>query len=233
MSTPSRSASSLTRNHADCCRAVAISWSPRRPVRRPGRPAVTQVHRTAVGRTAPLAGGNQRCLAKKRRSTRSGPASAGDGAIAMDVVHAATTVDADRRRFGVAPVSTRAQVTRPAAAETWVVVKGSSAMPFSWLPPLKPNQPNQSRPVPRMIWDHGGVARIGQSSRGPTRPASTRAETPDHVHHGAASESRCLSRSPPPRPCERAAHEQQPDRAEQAPEAESSAPPAPRRSRRG
>ena len=48
--------------------------------------------------------------------------------------------------------SIKPQVINPAAAEICVVVKGNSAPPTaSWLPPLNPNHPNHSKPVPNKI----------------------------------------------------------------------------------
>ena len=80
--------------------------------------------------------------------------------------------------------SIRHQVSRPAEAEVVVVRKGRPAvLAANMLAPLKPNQPNQSRPAPnRMkgtLW--GGRLLAGQVVREPIIAAATRAATPEAI----------------------------------------------------
>ena len=89
--------------------------------------------------------------------------------------------------------SMRAQVAAAAAGAKKVLAKAKAASPLaaSALPPLKPSQPNQSSPAPRMA--KGTLCGITVGALRPRRLPSSAA--PDHrrgrrvdVHHRAAGE---------------------------------------------
>ena len=75
-----------------------------------------------------------------------------------------------------------AQVRLAAAADKWVTTMAIAAPPSaaSALPPLKPNQPTQSRLAPIIVKPGlcGGCRALGKPRRRPTITAMTRAETP-------------------------------------------------------
>ena len=89
--------------------------------------------------------------------------------------------------------STRPQVSAAAAGAKKVLAKAYEASPpaLSALPPLKPSQPNQSRPAPRMAKGTLWGSTVGW--RRPRRLPRTMAKTTRRgggvdVHHGAARE---------------------------------------------
>ena len=68
--------------------------------------------------------------------------------------------------------SSTSQTSMPAAAARWVLINAWAASPLAWSPspPLKPNQPNQRMPAPRM------VSGIELRRRGGRRPAPAPAD---------------------------------------------------------
>ena len=78
--------------------------------------------------------------------------------------------------------SIRPQAQAAAAVATWVTTKALAAEPSAAtaLPALKPNQPNQSKPVPSTAKGRlcGGDVWFGCPLRRPRTIAATRAETP-------------------------------------------------------
>ncbi|GAB3837017.1 hypothetical protein GCM10027610_038300 [Dactylosporangium cerinum] len=79
--------------------------------------------------------------------------------------------------------STMSQPPTAAAPATWVLKNAVEATPpvVSAEPALKPNQPNHSRPAPRMTSGRlcGRIASVRKPSRGPSTRARARADAPE------------------------------------------------------
>src|SRR5687767_10160381 len=76
-----------------------------------------------------------------------------------------------------------AQLRPPAAPAKWVAANAlvASAPPFKALPPLNPNQPTQSRPVPIRLRTTlcGSIGSLGKPRRFPSTSAQISADAPE------------------------------------------------------